>query len=69
MRVLQAPVVILDNVLALIIGLVPNVINAKLDGTYLLIVLNAKQVGQGMIVVNVILIQATWIHIHTAQVR
>ena len=31
-RVLQAPVTLLDNVPAMIIGLVPNVINVQLDG-------------------------------------
>ena len=65
-RVLQAPVTLLDNVPAMIIGLVPNVINVQLDGPNQ-IVTNVQQVGLGIIVTNVILIQAI-VDSHIAQV-
>ena len=52
-RVLQAPVILLGNVPALIIGLVPNVTNVKLDGPKQ-IAINVQLVGLGIIVTNVI---------------
>ena len=52
-RVLQAPVMLLGNVPALIIGLVPNVTNVKLDGPKQ-IAINVQLVGLGIIVTNVI---------------
>ena len=67
-RVQQVHVVILDYALALIIGVVSNVTNVNLDGTYLLIVLNVPLVGQGMTVTNVIQFQAI-VDIHIAQVK
>ena len=65
-RVLQAPVTLLDNVPAMIIGLVPNVINVQLDGPNQ-IVTNVQLVGLGIIVTNVILIQAI-MDFHIAEV-
>ena len=64
--VLQDPVMILGNVPALIIGVVPNVLDVKLDG-HNLIVLNVSLVTQGTIVNNVTLIRAI-VDIPTAQV-
>ena len=65
-KVLQTPVVLLENVPAMIIGLVSNVTNVKLDGL-VKIVINAQLVGLGIIVGNVILILAI-VDSHIAQV-
>ena len=65
-KVLQTPVVLLENVPAMIIGLVSNVTNVKLDGP-VKIVINAQLVGLGIIVGNVILILAI-VDSHIAQV-
>ena len=67
-RVLQALalVMLLGNVPALIIGLVPNATNVPLVGPNQ-IALNAHLVGLGIIVTNVILIQAI-VDSHIAQV-
>ena len=67
-RVLQALalVMLLGNVPALIIGLVPNATNVPLVGPNQ-IALNVHLVGLGIIVTNVILIQAI-VDSHIAQV-